>query len=315
MRKQDARLLDCAHFHVVFTLPDKLGELWPLNQKIMTQILFSASKETLMEMLADEKHLGVRIGIISTLHTWTKTRLLHPHVHCIVTGGGLTENGEWKDSNNGILLPGRAVTAVYRGKTRAFLLKALKKGDLVLPEGMSPQQFKNLLNKLGRKKWNVRICEKYSHGSGVANYMARYVRGGSIGNKRIEKIENGKVTFNAGRGETVLTTVTIEELIRRWIQHVPEPRSVRARSYGLYAHGKKAALDECRRLLGQQPVKPVEKIDWRDLFEQWGKNSGKCPVCGKPLIPSDVFGPNEAPTRTSLENARPPDLESLEAAA
>ena len=109
--------------------------------------------------------------------------------------------------------------------------------------------------------------------------------------------------------------MTIEEFIRRWIQHVPEPRSVRARSYGLYAHGKKAELDECRRLLGQQPVKPVEKIDWRDLFEQWDEYSGKCPVCGKPLIPSEVFGPNESPTRTSLENARPPDIEFLKAAA
>jgi len=314
MRKQEARLLDCAHFHVVFTLPDKLSELWASNQKVMTQILFSASKETLMEMLADEKHLGAAIGIISTLHTWTKTQLLHPHVHCIVTGGGLTENGEWKEPKNGILLPGRAVRAVYRGKTRDFLLKALKKGDLVLPEGMSGQRFKNLLNKLGRKKWNVRVGEKYSNGSGVANYLARYVRGGSIGNKRIKKIENGNVTFDAGRGEELLVTVSVEEFIRRWIQHVPEPRSVRARSYGLYAHGKKAELDKCRKLLGQEPVRPVEKIDWRDLFEKWDENSGRCPVCGKRLIQTEVFGSKEAPTTIALE-AKPPDRYFLETAA
>jgi predicted nucleic acid-binding Zn ribbon protein len=314
MRKQEARLLDCAHFHVVFTLPDKLSELWASNQKVMTQILFSASKETLMEMLADEKHLGAAIGIISTLHTWTKTQLLHPHVHCIVTGGWLTENGEWKEPKNGILLPGRAVRAVYRGKTRDFLLKALKKGDLVLPEGMSGQRFKNLLNKLGRKKWNVRVGEKYSHGSGVANYLARYVRGGSIGNKRIKKIENGNVTFDAGRGEELLVTVSVEEFIRRWIQHVPEPRSVRARSYGLYAHGKKAELDKCRKLLGQEPVRPVEKIDWRDLFEKWDENSGRCPVCGKRLIQTEVFGSKEAPTTIALE-AKPPDRYFLETAA
>lgn len=314
MRKQEARLLDCAHFHAIFTLPDDLSKLWQLNQKVMTQIIFSASKETLMEMLADEKHLGAKIGIISTLHTWTKTQLLHPHVHCIVTGGGLTINGEWKDVQNGILLPGRAVAAVYKGKTRDFLLKALKKGDLVLPEGMTGQRFKNLLNKLGRKKWNVRICEKYSHGSGVANYLARYVRGGSIGNKRIEKIENGQVTFDAGRDEKVLVTVQIEEFIRRWIQHIPEPRSIRSRSYGLYANGKKAELDQCRRLLGQHPVKPVEKIDWRDLFEHWNENAGKCPVCGKRLIQTEIFGCNETPIM-DLTSGKPPDLEFLEEAA
>lgn len=313
MRKQEARVLDCAHFHAIFTLPDKISELWPLNQKVMTQILFSASKETLVEMLADEKHLGAKIGIIATLHTWTKTQLLHPHVHCVVTGGGLTENGEWRDVKKGILLPARAVRAVYTGKARDFLLKALKKGDLILPEAMTEQRFKNLLNKLGRKKWNVRICEKYDHASGVTNYLARYLKGGSIGNKRIEKIENGKVTFDAGRGEKVLTTVSVEEFIRRWIQHIPEPRSVRTRSYGLYAHGKKTELEKCRELLGQQPVKPVEKIDWRDLFEQWNENAGKCPVCGKKLIQTEIFGCNETPT-TVLTSGKPPDFEVSEAA-
>lgn len=295
LRKQDARLLDCDHYHVVFTLPDKLSALWPKNQKVMTRILFSSAKETLFDLLDDEKYLGAKVGVISTLHTWTKTQLLHPHIHCIVSGGGLTEKGEWKAVKNGFLLPARVARKVYRGKTRQRFLKALERGELVLPEGTSAQRFKNLLNKLGRKEWNVMIGERYSHGRGVANYLARYVRGGSIGNRRIEKIENGAVTFDAGRGGKVSTTVRIEEFIRRYIQHIPEPRSIRARSYGLYAHGKKPELDKCRALLGQQPVKPVEKIDWRDLFEQWEEHPEKCPVCGKRLIRTDVFGPNSAP--------------------
>jgi hypothetical protein len=305
LRKQEARVLDCDHFHVIFTLPDKLSALWPLNQKTMTRILFSATKETLFELLDDPKYLGAKAGVISTLHTWTKTQLIHPHIHCIVSGGGLTEDGDWKTVSNGFLLPSRVARAVYRGKVRQQLLKALEREELNLPQGMSDQQFKNLLNKLGRKEWNVRICEKYSHAKGVINYLARYIRGGSIGNRRIEKIENGNVTFDAGRGKKVLVTVSIEEFIRRYIQHIPEPRSVHVRSYGIYAHGKKEELETCRELLGQQPVMAVEKINWKDLFEKWEEHPEKCPVCGKRLVKTQVFGPNMEPEA----KGRDPDIQ------
>jgi hypothetical protein len=311
LRKQEARLLDCDHFHVIFTLPDKLSALWPLNQKTMTRILFSTTKETLFELLGDDKYLGAKVGVISTLHTWTKTQIIHPHIHCIVSGGGFTEDGDWKAVNNGFLLPSRVARAVYRGKVRQHLLKALEREELILPQGMSVQQFKNLLNKLGRKEWNVRICEKYSHAKGVINYLARYIRGGSIGNKRIEKIENGNVTFDAGRGKKVLVTVSIEEFIRRYIQHIPEPRSVRVRSYGIYAHGKKEELEKCRELLGQEPVMPLEKIDWKDLFEKCEEHPEKCPVCGKRLVKTEVFGPNMEPEA----KGRGPDIQGSRSSA
>jgi hypothetical protein len=222
-----------------------------------------------------------------------------------VSGGGLTEDGDWKTVSNGFLLPSRVARAVYRGKVRQQLLKALEREELNLPQGMSDQQFKNLLNKLGRKEWNVRICEKYSHAKGVINYLARYIRGGSIGNRRIEKIENGNVTFDAGRGKKVLVTVSIEEFIRRYIQHIPEPRSVHVRSYGIYAHGKKEELETCRELLGQQPVMAVEKINWKDLFEKWEEHPEKCPVCGKRLVKTQVFGPNMEPEA----KGRDPDIQ------
>ena len=95
----------------------------------------------------------------------------------------------------------------------------------------------------------------------MTNYLARYIRGGSIGNSRIKTIERGNVTFDIGRGKAVLTTVSIDEFIRRYIQHIPKPRTVRVRSYGIYAHGKKAELEKCRTLLCQQPVLPVQKMD------------------------------------------------------
>jgi hypothetical protein len=104
-------------------------------------------------------------------------------------------NGVWVAVTNGFLLPFAVVRDLFRGKVCAALKKAFEKGGLVLPEGMSPQRFKNLINKLGRKKWNVKICEKYLHGNGVLTYLARYLRGGPIGNRRIIKIEDSEVTY------------------------------------------------------------------------------------------------------------------------
>ena len=164
---------------------------------------------------------------------------------------------------------------------------------------------------LGRKKWNVKICDKYPHAKGVVNYLARYLKGGSLGNSRIEKVENGKVTFNVGRGEKVLMTLDIEEFIRRYIQHIPQPRSIRVRSYGLYAHGKKEELELCRKLLGQQPVQLIQKINWQELFEEWDEHPEKCPVCGKRLIVTDSFEAGADISKLNLKTSINGDNENI----
>ena len=113
---------------------------------------------------------------------------------------------------------------------------------LVLPDGMRTQQVKNLMNKLGRKKWNVRICEKYPHGKGVVTYLGRYLRGGPISNSRIVAVSDNKVTFNIGRKKRELMTLGIDEFIDRLLKHVPKPKAVLVRSYGLYCQNKKDEL-------------------------------------------------------------------------
>jgi hypothetical protein len=163
LRLQQARLLACDHYHVIFTLPHDLNPLWLANVPGMTTLLFQAVRDTLGTLLADPKYLGAQPGIIAALHTWSQTLVLHPHMHCLVTGGGLTAEGAWKAVRKGFLLPVRVVMAVLRGKLLAAIRQALAREELRLPEGIRPQQMLNLLMRLGhprKTKWNVHIRER-----------------------------------------------------------------------------------------------------------------------------------------------------------
>ena len=146
---QQARLLACDHYHVIFTLPHDLDPLWLANVSMMTTLLLQAVHDTLRTLLADPKYLGAQPGIIAALHTWSQTLVLHPHVHCLVTGGGRTPDGAWKAVRNGFLLPARVVMAVFRGKLLAAIRQAVARAELALPEALRPQQLLNLLTRLG----------------------------------------------------------------------------------------------------------------------------------------------------------------------
>jgi Putative transposase/Transposase zinc-binding domain len=171
--KQKTRLLPCDHDHVIFTIPSELQDLWLVNVAAMTQLLFASVHDTLLELLGDPHYLGARPGILATLHTWTQTLRLHPHLHALVTGGGLTRTGQWVAVHNGFLLPSRVVMALFRGKLLAAVRRAVRQGQVQLPAGRRPQRWENQLNKLGRAKWNVHIRERYPHGVGVLTYLAR----------------------------------------------------------------------------------------------------------------------------------------------
>jgi putative transposase/transposase-like zinc-binding protein len=253
LSRQKARLLACDHYHVIVTLPDERRGLWLATITVMTQLLFATVRETLCELLGDEKYLGAQPGILAARHTWSQTLVFHPHLHCLVTGGGLTDEGQWRAVRNGFLLPARVVMAVFRGQLRAALRRGVAHGELMLPEGRSGQQLENLLNKLGRQKWNVHIRERYAHGAGVLTSVARYLRGGPISNTRLVSCAHGEVTFRyrvngegADRQPRGLMTLPIAEFIRRYLLHVPKPGTQVVRGYGLYAPPTWAALARCR---------------------------------------------------------------------
>src|SRR5215510_3407983 len=137
--RQQARLLACDHDHVIFTMPHELNGLWLANVEVMSGLLFASVHDTLMELLGDRQYLGATPGIIATLHTWSQTLILHPHLHCLVSGGGLREPSPWVGVQNGFLLPMRVVMALFRGKLLAAIWQELAHGRLQLPQGTRPQ--------------------------------------------------------------------------------------------------------------------------------------------------------------------------------
>ena len=305
---QQVRLLACDHYHVIFTLPHDLNPLWLANVSVMPTLLFQAVHDTLRTLLADPQYLGAQPGLSAALHTWSQTLLLHPHVHCLVTGGGRTSDGPWKAVRNGFLLPARVVMAVFRGKLLAAIRQAFARGALVLPEPMRPQQFINLLNRLGhptKTRWNVRLMERYRHGAGVVTYLARYLRGGSIKNARLVAWDGDSVTFtyrarqeegDAGRASPLRMTLPVADFLQRWLLHVPVPQTRVVRSYGLYHHAHTEALAHCRTALGQPPVEPPPALDWQTVCAQRGEaHPERCPTCGQFLVCTGVIPRGGAP--------------------
>jgi hypothetical protein len=173
LAKQQARLLACEHYPVIVPLPHELNARWLANVAVRTQRLLASVHETLLELVGAAQYLGGQPGRIATRHTWSQTRVLHPHVHCLVTGGGLHAAGQWVAGRNGVLLPRRVVMAVFRGNLRGALPQGLQHGQLTPPAGRSRHPRDNRLTKLGRQKWHVHLCERDPHGQGVLVDLAR----------------------------------------------------------------------------------------------------------------------------------------------
>jgi hypothetical protein len=276
----------------------------------MTSLLFQAVRDTLGTLLADPKYLGAQPGIIAALHTWSQTLLLHPHLHCLITGGGLTPAGQWRAVRNGFLLPARVVMAVFRGKMVDAIRRTLVRGELALPEPMGPQQVRNLLHRLGhprKTKWNVRIMERYRHGAGVVTYLARYLRGGPIKNARLLAFDGARVTFlhrtrQEGTAAPQRITLPVADFLQRWLLHVPLPQTRVVRSYGLYHPSHTAALAVCRAALGQPPLEAPAALDWQTVCAQRGEaHPEQCPTCGQRLVCTGVIPRGGAPPRLGSE--------------
>ena len=308
LARQRARLLACDPYHVIFPLPHELNPLWLANVPVMTTLLFQAVRDTLSTLLADPKYLGAQPGILAALHTWSQTLLLHPHMHCLVTGGGLTTDGSWTAVRHGFLLPARVVMAVFRGKMLGALRRAFARDAFVLPEAMRPQQFLNRLNRLGHAQktpWNVHIRERYRHGAGVVTYLARYLRGGPLQNARLVAYDGARVTFtcrarqeeaDGGRPSPQRLTLSMADFLQRWLRHVPMPQTRVVRSYGLYHPSHAAALAVCRAALGQPPMEVPAALDWQTVCAQRGEaHPERCPTCGQRLVCTGVIPRGGAP--------------------
>jgi hypothetical protein len=297
------QLLPCDHFHVIFTVPHELEPLWHRQRAAMQDLLFGSVRDTLLELLGDPKYLGARPGVIATLHTWGRTLSFHPHVHCLVSGGGWGAAG-WSSVRNGYLLPVRVVRKLFRGKLLAALREALAQGRLELPAGVSRVWLENLLRQLGARTWNVHLRERYAHGRGVLLYLARYLRGGPISNRRLVALRERAVVFrytDHRDARSKRLSLPLEHFVQRLTWHVPEPRRHLVRYWGLYARDRSAEREAARAALGSAApgaAAPVAPPGSRSAAPH--TPCAVCAVCGRDLVRVAVWSRGREPPRAWL---------------
>jgi len=264
---QQSLLLPVTHFLVTFTLPDELRAVARSNQKTIYNLLFRASSQALQQLALDPRFVGGRIGMVGVLHTWTRQLLYHPHVHFIVTGGGLTEAGSWKSARADFLVPVKALSRIFRAKFR----DQLKQTELLAQVDA----------RVWQKDWVVH-SEPVGSGEQAFQYLAPYIFRVAISNNRIRKLENGNVTFaykESATDQLKHCTVSAEEFIRRFLQHVLPHRFVKVRYYGLLSPAQRQLLQKARQLLPDTTSKV--KREGVKTTEPLALLS--CPHCGGPL--------------------------------
>jgi Putative transposase/Transposase zinc-binding domain len=311
LQKRLQRLLPVEHFHVVFTLPAALNPLALYHPRRLYDLLFQAASQTLLTLAADRKRLGAHIGVTALLHTWGQNLLFHPHLHCVVTGGGLSPDGRrWIAARRGYLLPVKVLGRLFRGKFLAGVKEAYQAGQLTLGGSVAaladPQVFRRWLDALYRQDWVVYAKRPFGGAQQVFRYLGRYSHRVAIANSRLLTLTDGQVSFHwkdyADDHRTKVMRLTADEFIRRFLLHVLPKRFVRIRHYGLLA-GRHVStrLARCRQLLGEPGVEPPVERTWLDRFrEGTGQDLTRCPQCQGPLTRQ----PLETPTTARLGGPR-----------
>ena len=282
-----SELLPVAYCHVIFTIVGQLRPLALENQRVFYRLLFQAVAETLLEVAANPRLLGARIGILALLHTWSQTLLDHPHIHCLVPAGGLSLDGSrWIRCGKKFFLPVAVLRAKFRGKLLAFLKHAFEQGELRFPgrlaELSDPARFSALLETLRQIDWIVCVKKPLRRPQHVLKYLARYTYRSAISNGRLLSAEQGRVRFRcrASRRGPRTKTVSLDgvEFLRRFLLHVLPRGFVRIRSFGLLAHRhRSAALAKCRQLLADSSIPNPSPAMLSD--EQQRAVERRCPRC------------------------------------
>jgi len=268
LEQQRSRLLSCSYFLLTFTLPAQLRALARSHPKKIYGLMMKAAADALQTLVRDPRYVGARIGALAVLHTWTRAMLFHPHVHMLVTAGGLSSDGSsWVNSKNPkFLVPVHALSVIFRAKFCA----ALKKAGLLqyAPAAVWP------------KKWVVH-SQHAGRGDTVLQYLARYIFRIAIANSRIESIQGGNVRFRYRDNRTQqISHVTLSgvEFIHRFLQHVLPPGTTKVRYYGIFSPSLKSQLQRARQLLTPHSI-PTDASEHATDPENDIPPSSRCPLC------------------------------------
>lgn len=292
---RQSELLPAPYFHVVFTVPEEIAAIAFENKRAVYGILFRATAETLQTIAADPKYLGAEIGFFAVLHTWGQNLLHHPHLHCVVPGGGLARDGRsWIPGRQGFFLPVRVLSRLFRRLFLQYLQKAFDSGKLRLPASLEalqrPEEFARYLKPVKKMEWCVYAKPPFAGPEQVLDYVGRYTHRVAIANHRLVDIDDGQVRFHwrdyrdHNRRKTM--QVSAEEFIRRFLIHVLPDRFHRMRYYGFLSNRhRKQKLARCRQLLqvpipDSEPDGTEQPKDYRDRYEELtGVSLRRCPVC------------------------------------
>jgi len=298
------RLLPTRYFHLVFTLPEELRGLALVNRRTVYGLMFRAVSSTLLELGRDPRHLGALVGVTTVLHTWSRDLRFHPHVHCIVTGGGLRADGKrWAARRGGhYLFPVKVMSRLFRGKLMAALVRARALGRLRFRGSCvalaDDDVFAAVKDTLYRKEWIVYAKRPMGGAEQVYRYLGRYTHRVGLSNHRLRAIDDEAVRFATKDGRTV--RLRPEEFIRRFLLHVLPKGFVKIRHYGLLAGSNvKDKLERARRLLGGDPLEssqdtPLE--NWRArLLRLCGVDLSRCPRCGTGIMTRCSWVPPRLP--------------------
>ncbi len=295
LEDRQAELLPVEYFHVVFTVPEEITAIAYQNKQVVYGILFRATAETLRTIAADPKHLGAEIGFLAVLHTWGQNLLHHPHLHCVVPGGGLSPDGKrWIACRPGFFLPVRVLSRLFRRLFLEHLQVAFDTGKLQFFSSLErlrdPKAFVAYLSRLRQTEWVVYAKPPFGGPEQVLNYLGRYTHRVAISNNRLLDIDHGRISFRwkdyRDHDRQKIMTLGADEFIRRFLLHVLPAGFQRIRHYGFLGHRyRQAKLALCRQVLGvvltfAATVPRQGKPDYRDLYEKLtGKSLRECPVC------------------------------------
>ena len=309
LAEREAELLPVAYYHVVFTLPAPIADIAYQNKAEIYRILFKAAAQTLITIATDPKHLGARIGLTAVLHTWGSALTHHPHVHCIVPGGGLSPDGErWISCRPGFFLPVRVLSRLFRRLSLEKLAAAHDAGRLHFFGDHAPlaehHAFAAYLTPLRKNEWVVYAKRPFAGPQAVLAYLSRYTHRVAIANSRLIACDDNGVTFRwkdyraKGPERHKVMTLASDEFIRRFLIHVLPNGFHRIRHYGLFANGARAQnLARARELLGVSPTQGEPSDTDPDDPPM---HSLPCPCCGGRMIIIETFEPGSTPrTRPS----------------
>lgn len=305
LERQARLLLGCAHHHVIFTVPHELNGLWRHNYRVLGTLLFESARHAVFTLASDPKHMGALPGVLMALHTWGQQLFLHPHVHAVVTAGGVRSSGEWVAARRRCLFPFRPLQTLFKETFCHGLLRLAGRGKLRLPEGWDVARVKQLCRDLRQRRWNVEIRERYEDPTAVLNYLGRYLSGGPIGEKRLEAMDGESVVFRYRDNRTdgspsKLMRLSRQEFVRRVLQHVPPRGFHMIREYGLYRRGAGVSAQLREQAARVVPLEPevLAALRSRPAREETVIPT-HCPVCGKPVSLRSRPRPGEAEARAA----------------